>query len=58
MKLITIKDIMRTYGVGRPTATAWAAQSGAALERVPKAPYCVDADALEKWLKAKKRRMA
>lgn len=58
MTLISIKDIMRVYGVGRPTATAWAAQSGAALERVPKAPYRVDADALEKWLKAKKRRMA
>lgn len=58
MTLISIREIMTLYGVGRPTATAWAAQSGAALERVPKAPYRVDAEALEKWLKQQRRKQA
>ncbi len=58
MKLITIKDIMRVYGVGRPTATAWAAQSGASLAREPKARILVDQDALEAWLKKRRRREA
>lgn len=54
MTLITIKDIQREYGVGRHTAEAWAAASGAALERKPGQTYRVDKARLEAWLRRRR----
>ena len=51
MKLISIKDIMVEYNVGRATATAWAAQSGAALPRTKYQTYRLDRDRFEARLK-------
>lgn len=51
MRLLSIKDIMSLYGVGRPTATAWAQQSGASITREKWGTYRVDQDKLEAWLK-------
>lgn len=51
MELLSIKDIMARYNVGRPTATAWAQQSGAAISREKWGTYRVDSAKLEAWLK-------
>jgi len=54
MELITIKEIQKLYRVGRPTATLWAEQSGAALERKPGQTYRVDRAQLEAWLRRRR----
>ena len=51
MELLTIKDIMRLYGVGRPTATAWAEASGAAMPRTKGQTYHVNKEKFEAWLR-------
>lgn len=51
MELLRIKDIMTLYNVGRPTATAWAEESGAALPRGKGQTYRVSRAKLEAWLK-------
>lgn len=51
MELLSIKDIMRLYGVGRPTATAWAEASGAAMPRGKGQTYRVNREKLEAWIR-------
>lgn len=54
MELITIKEIQKLYRVGRPTATLWAEQSGAALEREKGQTFRVDKAKLEAWLRRRR----
>lgn len=49
--LIGIKDIMKLYGVGRPTATEWAEASGAAMPRRKGQTYRVNRERFESWLR-------
>lgn len=51
MELLKIKDIMRLYGVGRPTATAWTEASGAAMPRPKGGTYHVNKEKFENWLR-------
>ena len=54
MELLKIKDIMRIYGVGRPTAMAWAIESGAAVPRRKGQMIRVNRAALENYLTKRK----
>lgn len=54
MTLISIKDAMALYGVGRRTITDWVIRSGAAIDHSKGRTYRIDKTRLEAWLRARR----
>lgn len=56
MAIISLREAMTLYGVGRRTITDWVTRSGAAVDHEKGKTYRIDKDRLETWLKGRRGR--
>lgn len=56
MTIMSIREAMDLYGVGRRTITDWVTRSGAAIDHSKGKTYRIDKARLEAWLRGRRGR--